>query len=607
MEEVGSFTGMEVKERGGLAICQRVASLRLYAVKIQLVNKEKQTISFDPIGVKSTEDEPFKISALASSGLALSYSLVSGPAELVNDTVKLSGKVGVVNILVSQEGNNEFHPVAVNMTFYVSRPGSLDSSVPVTGLLICCRGTDRGPFLVNGQWKASHDYSDINQVRGILTHIQNAGINVVCIDMTNPSQWTRLWDMFSPMVENIRTVCAEKNMEYFVMIGAVVSDAVRAGTGMPDWIKTIGHLEFWNMQAQYIWENWAQDSHYRRYGFGDDRKIINMFYPGILVQSLWNTTPDEDLTYLSKFYRGTHEYNEDFTDTPSDGWGYRDIQQSSNGNIRFVSPTAGLVPSTSTRISAQQWADRIDWAADAAHYSIYGSYDDNNDNIHWGINDTKNATGSIPLKYPENDPYYYYSILKNKLTSSPEVSFIQPLHKDTFELEADIVVEVSARDDDGISMVSLFLNETLIGQDSVAPYKWGPGNSMFQNLRGGNYTLKAVAIDMNGTTATTTISFVVEPAVGISKRSAMPDKNLIKLYPNPAKELLNFQFSNAGVQNTGEQYAEVIIYSIIGERVMSQPISDSHSSINIKLLPAGVYISEITQKNNIQINRFIKN
>lgn len=159
---------------------------------------------------------------------------------------------------------------------------------PVTGLLICCRGTDMGPFLINGKWESKHDYGDINQVRGILTNIQEAGINVVSIDMTNPSQWTRLWDEFKPMIDNIRTVCAEKKMEYFIMIGAVVSESVRKEPKMPEWLKTFGHLEFWNMQAKYIWENYAQDTHYRTYGFGDNRRMISMFYPGVLVNDLWH-------------------------------------------------------------------------------------------------------------------------------------------------------------------------------------------------------------------------------------------------------------------------------------------------------------------------------
>lgn len=288
---------------------------------------------------------------------------------------------------------------------------------PVTGLLICCRGTNMGPFLINGKWEPKHDYGDIEQVRGILSNIRNAGINVVYIDMTNPSQWTRLWDEFKPMIDNIRTVCTEKKMEYFIMIGAVVSDAVRSEKGMPAYIKTVGNLEFWNNQAKYIWENYAQDSHYRTYGFGDNRKMITMFYPGVLVDTLWNGTPDEHKTYLSKFYRGTHEYNQDFQDTPTDGWGYRDKQQSSDGKIRFAAPTKGLHPGSSTYLSQQQWKERVSWAAEAEHYSVFGSYDDTCDNINWGIHETKDVTNPN-RKHANDDPYVYYNVVKNKLIKS---------------------------------------------------------------------------------------------------------------------------------------------------------------------------------------------
>ena len=704
MELVGSFSNRLVKDVGYVAICQRVATLRLYTAKIQVVDLKTQTISIDPVGIKTTENLPFKIKTSASSGLPVSLSLVSGPAILVNDSVKLTGKVGVVNILVRQAGNTEYLPVSMNMSFLVTKTAKLNSAIPVTGLLICCRGGgeyDRGTFLINGQWNAGHDYRDINQVRSILTHIQNAGINIVCIDMSNPSQWTRLWDTFSPMCENIRTVCNEKNMEYFILIGAIVSDAVRNEPGMPAWIKTVGHLEFWNMQAKYIWENWATDSHYRTYGFDDNRKIINMFYPGELVfgsngnGGLWAGTPAEQKSYLSKFYRGTHEYNQDFFDTPTDGWGYRDVQKNSDGKIRFVSPTSGLVPSSAVHISAEKWAERIDWAAQAEHYSIYGSYDDNNDNIHWGINDTKNAAGMY--KYLVDDPYYYYNVLKNKLTSSLEVSFVKPLNNNSFGLNANIDVEVNAKGEEGVSGVKLYINETLVSEDKESPYKWTPGNTLLANVTEGYYTLKAVATDAGGNitiakikitvgqpdknpkvsfvkplnneifkapanvsvevnatdegsiakvelylngalvsednlapylwglrnaqitnmaagtytlkvVATdntgnkgdTTINIVVSPAVAISEFSSA--QNLFTVYPNPASHELNIRFSKAVLENT-----EIAIYNTIGEKVISQLISNSHSKINIKQLPAGVYILKIIHKDNHQLNRFIKN
>ena len=257
--------------------------------------------------------------------------------------------------------------IVLIMTLISGSRVELFAGEPVTGLLICCRGSNMGPFLVNGQWNMSHDYGDIEQVRSILTDIQEAGINIVYIDMTNPSQWTRLWDQYEPMIENIRTVCAEKEMEYFIMIGAVVTDVVRKNCNIS---SQVGHLEWWNEKAKFIWDNYAQDNNYRTYGYGDDRKIITMFYPGVLVDELWDEAPEEHKTYLSKFYRGTHQYNERRPNGKDGGWGYRDQQQNVSGTVRFVCASKGMHPAESSFITKEQWKDRLAWAAEAEHYSV---------------------------------------------------------------------------------------------------------------------------------------------------------------------------------------------------------------------------------------------
>jgi hypothetical protein len=113
--------------------------------------------------------------------------------------------------------------------------------------------------------------------------------------------------------------------------------------------------------------------------------------------------------------------------------------------------------------------------------------------------------------------------------------------------------------------------------------------------------LKAVATDNIGNSSVSTITIVVEAAVGISESSALIDTKLIKVYPNPANDLLNIQFSNPGLEN-----AEVAIYNVSGEKVFSHSISGSQATFHIKQLPAGVYVVKITCKDSIQIERFIK-
>lgn len=106
--------------------------------------------------------------------------------------------------------------IALLLLFSISlfKPQS-KAGEPVAHIMICCRDANQGgTFLVNGVWYPYHDYTDINVTRGILQNIKNAGINTVAVDWTNPSQWTFLRHIFEPMMDNIRQVCAEKNMSY---------------------------------------------------------------------------------------------------------------------------------------------------------------------------------------------------------------------------------------------------------------------------------------------------------------------------------------------------------------------------------------------------------
>jgi hypothetical protein len=95
----------------------------------------------------------------------------------------------------------------------------------------------------------------------------------------------------------------------------------------------------------------------------------------------------------------------------SDGWGYRNYSQSVDGKVRFV------CPDTWHHKKGDEWKRRVEWAKQAEQYSVYGSYDDVCDDINRGIADTKNTEAKYN-KYPGDDPYIYYNILKKELTNS---------------------------------------------------------------------------------------------------------------------------------------------------------------------------------------------
>jgi len=281
---------------------------------------------------------------------------------------------------------------------------------PCCHILICCRSNNDGmTFLVNGNWNPAHDYTDIKQVSDILQKIKDAGVKNVIVDMTNASQWTHLWAQFKPMVNNVQQVCREKNMQFFVFIGAafVEDDKKR--------IKTTP-FAFWNAMAKNVWEMWAQDPTYRRYGYGDNRPILIVFQPSDTYWGSYSAAPESEKTYLSKFHIGTTQVNSPILPGLSDGWGYRNYSQSVNGKVRFASPNKGVPPSDWGRISKDEWKKRAVWASEAEEYSIYGSYDDVCDAIHWGIADTKKCEVAHK-KYPGDEPYYYYNVLKDILTA----------------------------------------------------------------------------------------------------------------------------------------------------------------------------------------------
>jgi hypothetical protein len=82
------------------------------------INRATQTISFAAIAPKNST-ETVQLTATASSGLPISYSIVSGPGKIVDSTLTFTGEGNVV-VHASQAGNENYLPAeAVNQTVLV--------------------------------------------------------------------------------------------------------------------------------------------------------------------------------------------------------------------------------------------------------------------------------------------------------------------------------------------------------------------------------------------------------------------------------------------------------------------------------------------------------
>ena len=102
-----------------------------------IVNKASQTITFTTIPDQDISNNTVQISAMATSALNVTYSIVSGPATISGNVLTLTG-IGTITVKASQAGDNNYLPAAdLNQSFcsYVSILN------PVSGFTNLCPGT----------------------------------------------------------------------------------------------------------------------------------------------------------------------------------------------------------------------------------------------------------------------------------------------------------------------------------------------------------------------------------------------------------------------------------------------------------------------------------
>ena len=275
--------------------------------------------------------------------------------------------------------------------------------VPATYVMVCCHSNDRGTkFLANGEWDSAHDYRDYAFALDMMRKIKEAGVRVVGVDFTNPPQWDVKGE-FWPMLLNVVKAAKELDMQYFLFLGNTYAHTIR----------------YWNEKAKIVWEEFAQDPHYRRYGYGDDRPMMTIFLPGRDFAAHLAATPEEDRRWLDKFRIGTCQVNDPIVPTPTDGWGYRNRSAGSTDLARFAAPNSGVGPKEWARVDADEWRARVRWALGAKEYAVIGTYDDTCDCIFWGIADVRESKNPVHVhESTKDDPRIYYRIVQEEIAAA---------------------------------------------------------------------------------------------------------------------------------------------------------------------------------------------
>ncbi|MDO8545508.1 MAG: hypothetical protein Q7S40_34125 [Opitutaceae bacterium] len=95
------------------------------SIQANFTSKLAQTIQFDPPGDLAVNSPPFALTAIASSGLPVGFTLLSGPAILSGNSVEVTG-AGPVTIQATQPGDAMYLPAApVSRTFNVIATATL--------------------------------------------------------------------------------------------------------------------------------------------------------------------------------------------------------------------------------------------------------------------------------------------------------------------------------------------------------------------------------------------------------------------------------------------------------------------------------------------------
>jgi uncharacterized delta-60 repeat protein len=157
----------------------------------QTISKADQSISFAPIADKAYGAGAI-LSAWATSGLPLSFSVLSGPATVSDSTLTLTG-TGTVVVEASQAGDDDYNSATpVDQTFNViaASPASrLDPTFGVGGKVTASTGipqqmtiTPDGKFLVVSKFFPDYEVSRFNADGSLDTSFGNGGTQTLAFN-----------------------------------------------------------------------------------------------------------------------------------------------------------------------------------------------------------------------------------------------------------------------------------------------------------------------------------------------------------------------------------------------------------------------------------------
>jgi hypothetical protein len=189
------------------------------------------------------------------------------------------------------------------------------------------------------------------------------------------------------------------------------------------------------------------------------------------------------------------------------------------------------------------------------------------------------STGDMGVQLDFVNAGYFYVTGTNGTCTTSEFYYLS----DPEAIEITGVVGISS------------INTTVTGGTGSLSYSWsGPGGftSSSADLNGlastGNYTLTVT--DQNNCTSTQTFNLAF---IGIDDLGQAAQK-IIKIYPNPAADVINFELT--------DEVKSMTLVDVSGKTVKSMEVTELNSSMNVGACSNGIYFIQLMDANGTLIS-----
>jgi hypothetical protein len=153
-------------------------------ITVTAAQPASQTISFPAVGAQALGNPPITLSATASSGLPVTFVLVSGPASLSGDTLTLTG-AGSVVVEATQAGDSDFKAATpVKQTIAVAKeaqtitfPAISDQTFPASPIALGATASSglAVTYTVSGPARLSGSTLTLTGAGNVVVHASQAG------------------------------------------------------------------------------------------------------------------------------------------------------------------------------------------------------------------------------------------------------------------------------------------------------------------------------------------------------------------------------------------------------------------------------------------------